>query len=295
MGKYMRLLHSLPPYNFMGLEPELSNFKNAKVAVLPVPYDSTTSYRSGARDGPRAIIQASRNLELYDDDLGYEPSEIGIATLDELEPSRSSPEETINRVEKVFEELIENRKFPVMLGGEHSLTFGAVKAFKKKYADLKVLHLDAHADLRDMYEGTKYNHACVIRRVKELCDVVSVGVRSMSKDEAKYIKENKLKIFYARDVKKWDIDEMLSNLKGKVYITIDLDVFDPSEMPAVGTPEPGGLHWYDVVEMISKISGEREIVGFDAVELAPIPYETSSDFLAAKLIYKIIGCIFAKK
>lgn len=291
----MRLLHSLPPYNFMGLEPELSNFSSAKAVILPVPYDSTTSYRSGTKDGPRAIIQASRNMELYDDELGYEPSMIGISTLDEVEPSMKSPEDTINRVEKVFDELIGSKKFPVMLGGEHTLTIGAVKAFKKEYTDLSVLQLDAHADLRDEYQGTKYNHACTARRLRELCNVVPVGIRSMSKEEAAYVREDRTKMFYARDVKKWKIDEMLSNLKKRVYITIDLDVFDPAEMPAVGTPEPGGLHWYDVVGIMREVSKENEIVGFDAMELAPIPQDISSDFLAAKLVYKIIGYVFAKK
>ena len=291
----MRLLHSLPPYNFMGLEPEFSNFANARVAILPVPYDSTTSYRSGARDGPRAIIQASRNMELYDDELEYEPSIVGISTLDELEPSMKSPEETISRVEKVFDELIENKKFPVMLGGEHTLSIGAVKAFKKKHSDLSILQLDAHADLRDEYQGTKYNHACTLRRIRELCNVVPVGIRSMSKEEAAYVKKNKIKMFYACDAKKWKIDEILSSLKKRVYITVDLDVLDPSEMPAVGTPEPGGLRWYEVLEIMRKVSKEREIVGFDVMELAPIPQDISSDFLAAKLVYKVIGYVFAKK
>jgi agmatinase len=291
----MRLLHSLPPYNFMGLERELSNFSSAKVAILPVPYDSTASYRSGARDGPRAILQASRNMELYDDELGYEPSIVGISTLDELEPSMKSPEETIKRVEKVFDELIENKKFPIMLGGEHSLTIGAVKAFRGRYADLSVLQLDAHADLRDEYQGTKYNHACTARRLRELCNVVPVGIRSMSKEEADYVRENKVKMFYARDAKKWKFDEILSSLKKRVYISVDLDVFDPSEMPAVGTPEPGGLHWYDVMGIVREVSRKREIVGFDAMELAPIPQDISSDFLAGKLVYKIIGYVFAKE
>src|SRR5271157_3397742 len=180
----MRLLHSRPPYNFPGIEPELSSFEKAKVVVFPVPYDSTTCYGGGTRNGPHAIIIASRQMELYDEELGYEPARIGIHTLDELEPSMNSPEETVERVEEVIAEIIGSRKFPLMLGGEHSISLGAVRALLKSHKDMSVLQLDAHGDLRDEFEGTKFGHTSVMRRISELCDTVQVGIRDMSLEEA---------------------------------------------------------------------------------------------------------------
>jgi agmatinase len=284
----MKILHSRPPYNFPGIE--LSSFDRAKVVVFPVPYDSTTCYRSGTRNGPHAIIAASRQMELYDEELGYEPAHVGIHTLDELEPSMNSPEETVGRVEEVVAEIIENKKFPLMLGGEHSISLGAVRALIKKYSNISVLQLDAHSDLRDEFEGTKFGHTSVMRRISELCDTVQVGVRSMSKEEAEFAKKKKLKLFHVKDSLKPKF--IVSSLKKDVYVTIDLDVFDPSEVPAVGTPEPGGLHWYDVLAILKEVASQRNIVGFDVVELCPIEGDVSSDFLAARLAYKFLGYVF---
>jgi agmatinase len=286
----MRILHSRPPYNFPGIEPELASFEKAKVVVFPVPYDSTTCYRSGTRNGPHAIITASRQMELYDEELGYEPAKVGIHTLDELEPSMDSPEETIERVEKVIAEIIERRKFPLMLGGEHSISLGAVRALSKIYRNMSVLQLDAHTDLRDEFEGTKFGHTSIMRRISELCNTVQVGIRDMSLEEVGFVKKNKLKIFYARDSPK--PSEIVSSLKKDVYVSIDLDVFDPSEVPAVGTPQPGGLHWYDVLAILKEVASKRNVVGFDVVELCPIEGDVSSDFLAARLAYKFLGYIF---
>jgi len=285
----MRLLHSLPPYNFGGLEPELADFKKAKVVVLPVPYDSTVCYTSGTRNGPHAIITASRQMELYDAEMGWEPAEVGIHTLDELEPSRDSPIETHRRVEKTVQEILENKKFPVVLGGEHSISIGAVKAVSKLYDNLTVLQLDAHSDLRDEFEGTKFGHSSVMRRISEICHTVQAGIRSMSKEEAEFAKNKKLQIFPPHSSQPKRITE---ELKRNVYVTIDLDVFDPSEVPAVGTPEPGGLRWNEVLSIIKEVASKRNVVGFDVVELCPIPGETHSEFLAAKLIYKFISYIF---
>ncbi|MEM3555452.1 MAG: agmatinase [Candidatus Micrarchaeia archaeon] len=285
----MRLLHSLPPYNFAGLEPEHADFNKAKVVVLPVPYDSTVCYTAGTRNGPHAIITASRQMELYDEEMGWEPATIGIHTLDELEPSRNSPQETMNRVERAVQEILENKKFPVVLGGEHSISVGVVKAFSKIHRELTVLQLDAHADLRDEFEGTKFGHTSVMRRISEITHTVQVGIRSISKGEAEFARRKKLQIFYARDFKQ---EKIIPQLKKNVYVTIDLDVFDPSEVPAVGTPEPGGLHWYEVLSLLKQVASKRNVVGFDVVELCPIPGETHSDFLAAKLIYKFLSHIF---
>jgi agmatinase len=286
----MRILHSRPPYNFPGIEPELSSFEKARVVVFPVPYDSTTCYRSGTRNGPHAIITASRQMELYDEELGYEPARVGIHTLDELEPSMDSPEETIRRVERVIADIIENKKFPLMLGGEHSISLGAVRALAKTYRNMSVLQLDAHTDLRGEFEGTKFGHTSVMRRISELCDTVQVGIRDMSLEEAEFVKKNKLKVFYARNAPK--PGEIVSHLKRDVYVSIDLDVFDPSEVPAVGTPQPGGLHWHDVIALLKEVASKRNVVGFDVVELCPIDGDISSDFLAARLAYKFLGYIF---
>jgi agmatinase len=286
----MRLLHSRPPYNFPGIEPELSSFEKAKVVVFPVPYDSTTCYRSGTRNGPHAIITASRQMELYDEELGYEPARMGIHTLDELEPSMNSPEETVKRVERVIGEIVESKKFPLMLGGEHSISLGAARALAKKYKNMSVLQFDAHSDLRDEFEGTKFGHTSVMRRISELCDTVQVGIRSMSKEEAEFAKKKKLKLFHVKDSLKSKF--IVSSLKRDVYVSIDLDAFDPSEVPAVGTPEPGGLHWYDVLAILKEVASSRNVVGFDVVELCPIEGDISSDFLAARLAYKFLGYIF---
>lgn len=278
------LLHSRPPYNFCGSFD--MTFEKAKVVVLPVPYDSTTSYRGGARDGPHAIISASRNMELHDLELGCDISGAGIYTLDELEPSMASPEKTIERVENAFGLLLEKNKFPVMFGGEHSLTLGAARALLKKHPKLSVLQIDAHADLRDGYEDSKFNHACVMRRVRELCNAVSVGVRSISEEEAEFVRKARPRIFYGRS---FDAREVLKGLGNEVYITLDLDALDPSIMPSVGTPEPGGLLFEEVAALVREVGERRRVVGFDIMELAPIPGMVAPDFLAAKMAYKMVG------
>jgi len=288
----MKLLHSLPPFNFCGLERK--EFKDCRVVVLPVPYDSTATYNPGARNGPHAIIQASRNMELYDEELGYSPADVGIFTLDELEPSMKSPEDMVARVEGVVAEIVEAEKFPVVLGGEHSISLGAIRAMNEKHDGITVLHLDAHGDLRNEYEGTRYSHACVMRRASEICPVVQLGVRSISAEEAEFMKgaEN-VKTFFMHDVREEGLaatlDDLIPALSEEVYISFDIDVFDPGEVPATGTPEPGGMRWHEVMQVLKRVSAQKQIVGFDLVELAPIPGNPASDFLAAKLAYKLIG------
>ncbi|PIP23634.1 MAG: agmatinase [Candidatus Nealsonbacteria bacterium CG_4_10_14_0_2_um_filter_38_17] len=279
---------TLEPYNFGGLEKQ--NYKSSKVVIVPVPYESTTYYLSGTKEGPWAIIDASRHMELYDIEKDTNASKVGIFTLEELEPSKNSPKETVLRVENVVAKILEDGKFPFTLGGEHSVTLGAVSAFKKKFLhNLSVLQMDAHTDLRNEFEGTKFHHGCVMRRIVDdlKLSVTQVGIRSTTEEEMIYIKESKKNsIFYG---KQYEIEKVISTLKENVYLTFDLDALDPSIMPSVGTPEPGGLGWYESLDLLKAVAQSRNIVGADVVELSPIPGLIAPDFLAAKLVYKIIS------
>ena len=280
----------LPPRSFAGLSPQAAAFAKAKVVVLPVPYDGTTEFKSGAREGPQAIIDASPYLELYDAELDREISEVGIHTLPEVQPHMGSPELMVERVYGIAKSLLDKNKLIAMLGGEHLLTLGMVKACKEKYRKLSVLQLDAHTDLRDQYQGTKYSNACVMRRVWELCPVVQVGVRSFSLEERQFMQQQKIERFYAEAATSPDfVSRVVSKLTPQVYVSIDLDVFDPSIMPAVGTPEPGGMSWQQVLELLRAVGAEKKIVGFDLTELCPREGPTSCAYLAAKLAYKMMG------
>jgi agmatinase len=281
------------PLNFGGLPPEFSRFDRARVVILPVPYDLTTSYVSGTRRGPLALLEASTHLELYDEELRRETHKIGIHTLDSLEPSAANPKETIDRVEEATELILAARKFPFMLGGEHSLTLGPVRALKNNYQDFTIVQLDAHSDLRDAYQNTKFNHACVARRMHELgLNIVQIGIRAISSEEANFVEQSdRVRVFFdyelSQDASK--LDQWLKQLKGPVYVTVDLDVFDPGLMPAVGTPEPGGLPWYRVLKILKQVGEQCNVIGADVVELCPIPGLVGPDFLSAKLVYKMIG------
>ncbi len=280
----------LLPRAFAGISRETAPFEQANVVILPVPYDGTVEYKTGAREGPQAIIDASQYLELYDHELGREISEVGICTLDPVQPVMSSPEFMIERVYQIAKGLLAKGKFVVVLGGEHSITIGAVKAHKDKYSHLSVLQLDAHTDLRDEYLGTRFGNANVMRRVLEICPAVSAGIRSLSLEEHRFMQENGIEPFYAEDSSKPDFAaSVVSKLSPQVYVSIDLDVFDPSIMSAVGTPEPGGLSWQQALELLRAVSRHRQIVGFDVMELCPREGPTSCAFLAAKLTYKLIG------
>lgn len=290
------------PDNFGALEKEFSDYEKSKVVVLPVPYDYTRSWVVGeswgkmdASQGPKAIISASKNMELYDVETDKTIAEIGIHTLPELRVERDA-EKNVGKIEQEINKHLKKNKFIVMLGGEHSISTGAVRACHKKFPEMSVLQLDAHSDLREEFEeGGEYSHAAVMSRITEICPAVQVGIRSMSDEEAEKIKKGNFNIFYAKDIHDNDgwMDKAISKLSNEVYITIDLDVFDPSIMPSVGTPEPGGLGWYQILKFLKKLSEKKKIISFDVVELAPTE-NIAPDFLAAKLIYKLIGYVFNK-
>jgi len=280
-----------PPQNFAGLVSPYADLQTARVVILPVPYDSTTEWQSGTREGPQAIIDASQYLELYDIELDRDIYDVGIHTLPKVQPVLNSPEKMIDRVYRIASELTKQAKFLVMFGGEHSLSLGMVQALRENFRDLCVLQLDAHADLRDEYLGTKYSHACVMRRVFELCHIVQVGIRSLSREEQQFLAQNNLNPFYISTPSSAlpSTEHIIASLSDNVYVSIDLDVFDPSVMPAVGTPEPGGMQWYEVVNLLREVTLHKNIVGFDLVELCPRDGTAACAFLAAKLAYKLIG------
>ena len=278
--------------NFGDLWGEYSNIRDARIVIIPVPYDRTSTWIKGADKGPTAIIEASANMELYDIETGSEVYRKGIFTADALKVEDLLPEDMIEMVSEEVRHYIEKEKFTVVVGGEHSVSIGSIKAHVKSSADVTVLQLDAHTDLRDEYNGSKYNHACVMARAREACPIVQVGVRSMDSSEKEFIDRGR--VFFAEDIYSrtgW-IDEAVGKLSGKVYVTIDLDVFDPSIMPSTGTPEPGGLLWYEVLRLLKAVSDKKNIVGFDVVELCPNKRNKAPDFLAAKLIYKMLSYKF---
>ena len=286
----MDIFHIGLPRTFLGVE---NDEKKARYVVLSSPYEGTVSYGTGTKKGPAAIIDASRQVETYDIELARDFAECGIYTADELEVTHASPEKNCEYVQEAVGEVLKEGKVPILLGGEHSVSVGAFNAIAsaKGAKDVSVLHLDAHADMRDEYEGTKYNHACAMRRCREKLHAVSVGIRSYSEEEAKEIKRQKCDIFGAE----FDEAKVVGKLRENVYISIDLDAFDPSECPAVGTPEPGGMRWKQVLSLLKKVCETRRVIGFDVVELAPIPGQHVGDFLAARLVYKLICYIEASR
>ncbi|MBN1695322.1 agmatinase [candidate division WOR-3 bacterium] len=278
------------PYNFGGLSDKLINYKYAKIVVLPVPFDKTSSWIKGSDRGPKAIIEASMNMELYDIETSSEVYKKGIFTAEEI--LSNSSEEMIKCVYERVSELIKDGKFVLTLGGEHSISFPAIKAHHENYKDISILHLDAHTDMRDSYLDNKYSHACVMARVKEINNnIISIGIRSQDSSELKNI--DKDNIFFARDIynsEEW-IEKAIGKLNKNVYISLDLDVFDPAVLPSTGTPEPGGLGWYAVIKLLKEVCKNRNLIGFDVVELCPTENK-ASDFLAAKLIYKLLSYKF---
>ncbi len=284
----------LAPVRFGGSDNDCSLYEKSKVVIMPVPYGKTVSFRKGTENGPRAILGASNSLELFDEELGKDTYKIGIHTLGELEAQDLSSEEMIAQVQKKTSSLIKDSKFPVIIGGEHSVTIGAVNALLRAHKHVSVLYLDAHYDLRDNYNGSKLNHACVARRLSEMCRVVIVGARNLSKEEKNFLPNSNVSVFNVYDIldmHNWK-EKIKDSLSDNVYISIDLDVFDTSVMPSVGTPEPGGLGWYEVLELVRFVIEYKNIIGFDVVELCPIKDMVAPDFMAAKLIYKLLGYNF---
>jgi agmatinase len=277
--------------NFGDLPEEYSTLNHAEVVVLPVPYDATSTWIKGANKGPAAIIEASTHMELYDIETDSQVYRRGIYTAEPVDVG-VHPDDMVEAVKEQVEHYIKDGKFVVVVGGEHSVSIGSVMAHVSQDKDITVLQLDAHSDLRDEYEDSKYNHACVMARIKELCPIVQVGIRSMDYSEKPALDKNR--VFFAESIrldKDWK-QKVLSRLSDRVYITIDIDVFDPSVVPSTGTPEPGGLLWYDVLVLLRAVFDDKEVVGFDVVELCPDERNKAPDFLAAKLIYKLLSYKF---
>ena len=282
-------LHPLVPHNFLALPPEQSSLEAAKVALIPVPYDSTTSFRSGSRDGPEAMITASYGLEDYDFQLEVDVSEIGIHTTGAVEPHMAGPGPMTERINDVGGTYIGMGKTVGLLGGEHSITIGSVQAHVEAYPSLSVLYLDAHADLRDEYMGTPFGHASAARRAYESCPIALAGVRSLCQEEHDFIGDNGVPVWYwDPDIRSGNLDEVLGSLSDTVYVSVDLDVLDPALMAAVGTPEPGGMTWHQLVSVLAKVAQSRRIVGFDVCELAPADGPPACSYAAAKLVYKLV-------
>src|SRR5216110_1527918 len=282
---------------FGGTTPTTTDFDTARVVILPIPLDRTTSYIAGTRNGPHEILLASSHMELWDEETETDVHSIGIFTLPEMEFPYGTMTDVVAQIRRVAAELIERGKFPFVLGGEHSITPAIVEAVAARYRGVSVLQIDAHADLRDSFMGTPHNHACAMRRTLEHARATQVGIRSLSTEEARAAPSLPTRIFYdfnMRDRVDW-IDQVVDSLSGTVYITIDCDGLDPAIMPAVGTPEPGGLSWTELLTLLRAVIGRRRVVGCDVVELCPLPGLVAPNFLCAKLIYKILSYRFNTK
>lgn len=290
-------LHRHPwgsPRTFLGLEAEDAAWEGARAAILPVPYEATTSWGSGTREGPGAILEASRYVELYDEELDDEPWRVGIATLPELHLTAAGPERAVEQLRTLYDDLLEvpGDRLILALGGEHSISSAPAAAWAERLGgELSVLQLDAHADLRDEWDGTPWSHACVMRRILEHTDrLVQVGLRALTRDERSLIEARGLTAVYAHEMRRSDwVERAVDALGENVYITFDMDFFDPSLVPATGTPEPGGGSWWDAMDLLGEVFRARNVVGADIVELAPRSDETPSATVAAKLAYKMIG------
>jgi agmatinase len=291
--EYERLATS----EFGGTTPTTTDFEHARVVILPVPLDRTTSYVAGTRNGPHDILVASSHMELWDEETQTDVHSIGVFTLPEMEFPFATMGEVIQEIRRVATEIVSRDKFPVVLGGEHSITAPVVAAVAAKYPGLSVLQIDAHADLRESFMGTPHNHACAMRRVLDYARATQVGIRSLSSEEAAAAPALPTTIFYdynMRQHKDW-IQQVVDSLSETVYITIDCDGFDPAIMPAVGTPEPGGLSWYEGLALLRRVIESRRVVGCDIVELCPLPGIVAPNFLCAKLIYKILTYRFGRE
>ena len=287
-----------PKKGFLGIDAELN--RSPQVIVVPFGLEKTVSYGGGTKNGPKEIIKASHQVELFDEELNKEPyKEIGIKTLKPFS-IKNKIKSALDQLSKINEDILSNDKFPLVFGGEHSITPGSIKPFAKKYDEITLLHFDAHADLRESYQGEKFSHASAIKRCLDYKNlkVVSFGIRNLSKEEMDFYNNNRdrIEIFWGKDKQTWDLSQLDKFFKNKnVYITFDVDGFDASIMPATGTPEPGGMLWEDVLPIIKKVCQISNVVGADINELAPIKNFDSYNFLVAKLAYKIISYSFEFK
>lgn len=282
------------PLAFGGALPHPKSFADSAVAILPVPVDRTTSYIPGTRNGPREILLASSHMELWDEELGQDIHGVGIFTLPEMELPFGELEPLMQEIQRVATEILDRDKFLVTLGGEHSITPPLVAAAAARFEGLSVLQIDAHADLRDSYMGTPHNHACAMRRSLAFAPITQVGIRSLSTEEAAAVPSLDTSIFYDHSMRRdpnW-IERVVDSLSPLVYLTIDVDGLDPAIMPSTGTPEPGGLSWYETLALLRATMARRTVVACDVVELSPIPGMLAPNFLCAKLVYKILGYRF---
>ena len=272
---------------YAGIEEQYAKLDSSKIVLIPVPYDSTSTWQKGADKGPEAFLNASENMELYDIETETEVYKQGVFLADAI-TENSSPEKMVDDVHETVKKYIKRNKFVTTFGGEHSISIGAIRAFNECFDDLTVLQIDAHADMRHEYQGSKYNHACAVYEASQTTNLIQVGIRSMDVMESTVM--DKEKTYFAHDMVADDawMDSAIDQMTDNVYITFDLDAFDPSIIPSTGTPEPGGLLWYETIEFLRQVFEEKNVVGFDIVELCPNTKEKSSDFLAAKLYYKML-------
>jgi agmatinase len=275
--------------NYAGIPDKYARLDDCKIVLIPVPYDGTSSWQKGADKGPDAFLHASENMELYDIETKSEVYKKGVYLAPAVSEN-SSPEKMVETVHKTIKSYLQQDKFVTLFGGEHSISIGSIRAFNEQFEDLTVVQIDAHADLRPSYEGSACNHACALHEASKNTNLIQVGIRSMDSSEVEHMDEGRT--YFAHDLYDDWMDDAIGQMTPNVFITIDLDAFDPSILPSTGTPEPGGLFWYETLDFLKLIFKKKNVVGFDIVELCPNENEKSSDFLAAKLYYKMLSYKF---
>lgn len=276
---------------YAGIPEEYAKLDSAKIVLIPVPYDGTSTWQKGADKGPEAFLNASENMELYDIETQTEVYKQGVFLADTI-TENSSPEAMVEAVHKTAKTFIKRNKFVTIVGGEHSVSIGTIRAFNECFDNLTVLQIDAHADLRKSYQGSKYNHACAVYEASQNANLIQVGIRSMDAIETTVMDQEKAYFAHELATNEFWMDSAIDQMTDNVFITFDLDALDPSILPSTGTPEPGGLFWYETLDFLKKVFEEKNVVGFDIMELCPNPNEKSSDFLAAKLYYKMLSYKF---
>lgn len=276
---------------YAGIPAEFSTLDQSKIVLIPVPYDGTSTWQKGADKGPEAFLEASENMELYDIETDSEVYQQGVFLADPVTES-NTPESMVDAVHQITKKYIKKNKFVTLFGGEHSISIGSIRAFNDMFEDLTVLHIDAHADLRQNYEGSTCNHACAVYEASQMTNLIQVGIRSMDAIEKTVMNEEQT--YFAHEMAEDDswMDSAIDQMTDNVFITFDLDALDPSIMPSTGTPEPGGLLWYETLEFLKQVFEEKNVVGFDIVELCPNKNNKAPDFLAAKLYYKMLSYKF---